>query len=114
MNLNDDDEADGGSDLSQKLLLPKSFSKSTTVDNTILRLSKRWTIYVGNNKELTQSIYGSYKDIRLWNSVRSDEQLYQHRFRQVRPSQEADLIASFKFMDGDPNIRNEAEKSGSS
>ena len=66
-------------------------------------------MYVGNNQDFSSKLYGSFKDIRLWQSVRSDAQLYQHRFKQVRPSQESDLLANFKLMDGEQIVKNEAD-----
>ena len=57
-----------------------------------------WNIIIGNDKAFSKSFYGSFKDMRLWKVVRSDGELYSHRFRQV--GRHSDLQANFKFMDG--------------
>ena len=57
-----------------------------------------WNVIIGNDKAFSKSFYGSFKDVRLWKSVRSDGELYSHRFRQV--GRHSDLQANFKFMDG--------------
>ena len=61
---------------------------------------------VGNDYEYSQTMYGSFKDIRLWTSIRSDTDLYTYRTRQV-PADD-DLMANFKLMDGRQVIYNAA------
>lgn len=94
-------------DITQTLLLPQSFTESFTEKSEVL--STQWEMYVGNDKLFSKELYGSFKDIRLWQSVRSDAQLYQNRFKQVRSSQEPELLANFKLMDGDSRVRNEVK-----
>ena len=66
----------------------------------------QWTVIVGNGPYQTKTIYGTFKDIRLWKTDRSDGKLYAHRFQQVRSSQEEDLAASFKLMSGNEVVIN--------
>ena len=48
---------------------------------------------------------GSFKDIRFWNTVRSDAEIYSKRFIQVDKS--PSLKANFKFIDGSPFVYNQ-------
>ena len=88
-------------DFAKKVLLPKSYSLSLAkaeLESPNVAGANAWNVIIGNDKAFSKSFYGSFKDVRLWKSVRSDGELYSHRFRQV--GQHSDLQANFKFMDG--------------
>ena len=66
-----------------------------------------WSLILGNDASLLRTFYGSFKDVRLWKAARSDAALYTFRFNQVDQSE--DLVANFKFMNGNPDVFNSAE-----
>lgn len=40
-------------------------------------------MFLGNDIERTKSFYGSFKDVRIWKSIRSDAELITFRFNQA-------------------------------
>ena len=54
-----------------------------------------------------KSFVGSFKDMRLWKSARTDAELYSQRFNQIKDDD--NLAGNLKFMDGSPFIFNAAE-----
>ena len=67
----------------------------------------RWTVILGNDKEHTLFFFGSFKEVRLWKTDRSDADLYSYRFNQVTNS--PDLAGNLKFIDGNPFVKNTAD-----
>ena len=65
-----------------------------------------YKMILGNQYNYNQTMYGSFKDVRIWASIRSDTDLYTYRTRQVPVDD--DLMANFKFMDGRQIIYNAA------
>ena len=56
-----------------------------------------------------KTTFGSFKDVRLWTSHRSDDEISANRFVQAKPSD--DLIINLKLMDGNlEEIRNVANQ----
>lgn len=75
-------------DFAAEILKPKSFFQEITdaeIENPNISFENEWDIILGNSAVRSQSFYGSLKDVRLWRSLRSDGQLYSHRFRQIDP-----------------------------
>jgi hypothetical protein len=63
-------------------------------------------VILGNNGTYDLSFYGSFKDVRIWKTSRTDTELMSYRFKQVE-AQES-LAGNMKFMDGSPYIKNSA------
>ena len=56
-----------------------------------------------------KTTFGSFKDVRLWTSHRSDDEISANRFVQAKPSD--DLIINLKLMDGNlEELRNVANQ----
>lgn len=65
-------------------LLPQTFAKSivdTTSRTTNYVKVVRWKLLLGQNPTLSQAFYGSFKDLRLWNEVRSAFDLTAYRLK---------------------------------
>lgn len=62
---------------------------------------------MGNNATYAAKFFGSFKDVRLWKSVRTDAELYSYRFNQVDVQE--DLEGNLKFMDGSSDVYNSAD-----
>ena len=99
----------GDSDFQNAILKPKTFAIGVT-DSPIkfpnLLNDDEWSVSIGNDLETNRLFEGRVKDVRLWKTVRSDEELYAFRFRQVEANDE--LSFNVKFMDGSYLIINEA------
>ena len=108
-----------------KILQPQTFAKSIYLPKEVTIVNQnaqhRWTVILGNDfkdEGEAKFVYykyfaGSFKDVRLWKTSRTDTELYSYRFSQVTAPQ-ADLAGSLKFMNGSPFIFNEADSSSSS
>ena len=70
-------------------------------------MAQRWNIILGNDKVRSKSFYGSFKDVRVWKTARSDAELYSYRFNQAQD--DADLQGNMKFMDGSFDVYNDAD-----
>lgn len=98
------------------ILRPQQFSrtiyKKEEIAFTNFANQHRWTVLLGNDYKSPGEYYkhfsGSFKDVRLWKSARSDSELYSYRFNQVVAPQQ-DLAGNLKFMDGNPDIYNSAD-----
>lgn len=66
----------------------------------------RWKVILGNDGTQSKYFAGSFKDVRLWKSARTDAELYSYRFNQV--PNHPDLEGNLKFMDGNPYVKNAA------
>ena len=86
-------------DLSDKLTKPLEYSNANLVEQ------RRWTVVLGSQDG--KYFAGSFKDVRLWKTARTDAQLYNKRFNQI--NQDADLAGNLKFMNGNPQIFNSAD-----
>ena len=64
-----------------------------------------YKVIIGANTGENKQFSGSFKDIRFWNTVRSDAEIYSQRFIQVDKS--PSLKANFKFIDGSPFVYNQ-------
>lgn len=67
-----------------KILRPSTFSKSVKLDdvdnpNANLYQQRRWTVTLGNDNPLKE-FAGSFKDVRVWKSARTDAELVSKRF----------------------------------
>jgi len=62
---------------------------------------------LGNRASYDLTFYGSFKDVRLWKTARTDAELYSFRFNQV--SGQDSLAGNLQFMDGSPYIKNAAD-----
>ena len=62
---------------------------------------------LANDAQFTKEFYGSFKDVRLWKSARTDAELYTNRFNQV--DIQDDLEGNLKFMDGNRDVFNSAD-----
>lgn len=89
------------------ILVPYTFARTfvntgETNENEIKQ--RRWTVDLGNLEP--KWFAGSYKDVRLWKSARTDAELYSKRFTQIEKDE--NLAGNLKFMDGNPYIFNSA------
>ena len=94
---------------SEAIKRPLSFAKSVKGcinENDNIVEQTRWSVILGN--ETPKSFSGSFKDVRLWKSARTDADLYSNRFTQIE--YDVDLAGNLKFMDGNPFIFNSAIK----
>ena len=117
INLESQDKSErdiANSDFKTKILSPKTFAKHIYKfkDSEVVQIlnesaPQRWNVILGNNVTVSASFYGSFKDVRLWKSTRSDAELYSNRFNQVE--NQDDLEGNLKFMDGSQDVYNSAE-----
>lgn len=70
-----------------------------------------FNIVIGNVRDLSKIMYGSFKDVRIWAKARSDEEINMHRFVQVIPNEGDRLVANFKLVDGSRSIINAVDES---
>jgi len=70
--------------------------------------AQRWNIILGNDPTRSKTFFGSFKDVRVWKSLRSDADLYTFRFNQA--NKDDNLEANLKFMDGSFDVYNDAER----
>lgn len=100
-------------DFTAQILRPTTFAKVITNSgqkNLNEEKQRRWTIALGQmNKGGKKHFAGSFRDVRLWKSARTDAELYSKRFNQI--NRDADLAGNLKFMDGNPYIFNSADTS---
>ena len=68
--------------------------------------SEEWDVFVGSALVQDSLFEGKVKDVRLWNKMRTEQELYSYRFRQVDAQPELSLNA--KMMDGSRLVINEA------
>ena len=70
-----------------------------------------FNVVVGNVRDLSKKMFGSFKDVRLWSRARSDEEIRKHRFIQVVKKDGDGLIVNFKLVDGSRVITNSVDES---
>ena len=114
VNLDPEGEDLSNSTFVPTTLRPKTFARSIfrqkesdQVLITNYAQSARWNLILGNDAALTKFFYGSFKDVRIWKSTRSDAELFSFRFNQA-PLQD-NLEANIKFMDGSFDVYDAAE-----
>ena len=52
----------------------------STITNPNMNSELDWQMTLGNDETFSKVFYGSFKDFRLWKSVRSDGELHTYRF----------------------------------
>lgn len=77
------------------------------ITNPNINSEFNWQMTLGNDENFSKAFYGSFKDFRLWKSVRSDGELHTNRFVQANPADE-NLQVNFRFMDGNTWVINQA------
>lgn len=72
--VNLDPERNPVKDFEQIIATPRTFVKSIADFEVAVANSNAnvWQVNIGNDKDFSKKIYGTFKDIRLWNSARSD------------------------------------------
>ena len=50
------------------------------ITNPNINSEFNWQMTLGNDENFSKAFYGSFKDFRLWKSVRSDGELHTNRF----------------------------------
>ena len=75
MAVNLDPERNPVKDFEQIIATPRTFVKSIADFEEVAVANSNanvWQVNIGNDKDFSKKIYGTFKDIRLWNSARSD------------------------------------------
>ena len=74
-------------DFKEKTLRPKTFAQSIYTKPEFILANQsqqyRWNVILGNRPQLDLVFFGSFKDVRIWKSVRTDAELFSFRFNQV-------------------------------
>ena len=114
INLDVDANTTNSSTFKEQSLRPKTFSKSILKadSSAVIQIFnqnriQRWNVILGNDANFTASFFGSFKDVRVWKTTRSDAELFSKRFNQVL-AQPA-LSCNLKFMDGSRDVYNAAQ-----
>ena len=99
-------------DFKTQYMRGKSFAKSIFNEKRVFEFENefrdyRWNVILGNNSTFGYLFYGSFKDVRVWSSSRTDADILSYRFNQVKAQK--NLAGNLKFMDGSPYIKNSAE-----
>jgi len=72
-------------DFKTQYMRGKSFAKSIFNEKRVFEFENefrdyRWNVILGNNSTFGYLFYGSFKDVRVWSSSRTDADILSYRF----------------------------------